>query len=434
MEGACEYLRRGANVDARESGRYYKRTALMIATTDGRLELAKLLYANGADVNLDGGNHDGNDVGRGWTALQYAGVADRLELVGWLLDSGAELDAEWEAGKTALWEAAYWGRPDVVELLLSRGAKTETYENSGGTPLHAAVILDEGGWVSARRHWANGPAFRYKQNSISHSYPIPTADEHGRVVSLLLSHGVEVNARRRSRSPLDYAARQGDERLAAMLRDAGGYCYVQTSSLCAYPPVAVTMAVTTAATLVVTAETVCESGSLSANGMTQAELNMTLRMAARGGDATRVCEALKRGAEVNDNLDDSEFTPLQEAVSGGHLEAAKVLLANGAEVNKRKGGAGHSPLDLAARDGEAEIAALLRNANGRCFVETGPLCQSVPVATPDPVTVVNTVAATVASTVVATVANTVVAAVENTVASTVAAGSCPAGTLPMRTA
>ena len=102
---------------------------------------------------------------------------------------------------------------------------------------------------------------------------------------------------------------------------------------------------------------------------------------------------------MNDNLDDSEFTPLQEAVSGGHLEAVKVLLANGAEVNKRKDGAGHSPLDLAARDGEAEIAALLRNANGRCFVETGPLCQSVPVATPDPVTVVNTVAATVASTV-----------------------------------
>ena len=154
------------------------------------------------------------------------------------------------------------------------------------------------------------------------------------------------------------------------------------------------------------ADLLCPSGTMPANGLTTAELNMTLRLAARGGDATRVCEALRRGAEVNDNLDDSEFTPLQEAVSGGHLEAAKVLLANGAEVNKRKDGAGRSPLDLAARDGEAEIAALLRNADGRCFVETGPLCQSVPVATPDPVTVVNTVAATVA------------------------AGSCPAGTLP----
>ena len=93
LAGVCEYLRRGANVDARESGRYYKRTALMIATTDGRLELAKLLYANGADVNLDGGNHDGYDVGRGWTALQYSGAAGRPELAGWLLDSGAELNS-----------------------------------------------------------------------------------------------------------------------------------------------------------------------------------------------------------------------------------------------------------------------------------------------------------------------------------------------------
>ena len=165
----------------------------------------------------------------------------------------------------------------------------------------------------------------------------------------------------------------------------------------------------------------CPSGSLSANGLTQAELNMTLRLAARGGDAARACEALRRGADVNDNLDNSEFTPLQEAVSGGHLEAVKLLLANGAEVNKRKDSAGRSPLDLAARDSEAEIAALLRAADGECFVEIGPLCGSVPAATSNPVTVVNTVVATVAGTVAATVANTVVA--------TVAAGSCPAGTL-----
>ena len=146
----------------------------------------------------------------------------------------------------------------------------------------------------------------------------------------------------------------------------------------------------------------CPSGSLPANGLTRAELNMTLRLAARGGDATRVCEALRRGAEVNDNLGDSEFTALQEAVDGGYLNVSELLLANGAEVNKRKGGAGRSPLDLAARDEEAEIAALLRNAGGRCFLETGPLCGDIPAATPDPATV----------------------------AATVAGYSCPAGSLP----
>ena len=66
LPGSCEYLRRGANVDARESGLYYKRTALMIAANDGFLDLAKLLHDNGADVNLHGGSHAAaNMIGAG---------------------------------------------------------------------------------------------------------------------------------------------------------------------------------------------------------------------------------------------------------------------------------------------------------------------------------------------------------------------------------
>ena len=367
LAGACEYLRRGANVDARESGRYYKRTALMIATTDGRLELAKLLYANGADVNLAGGNHNGYDVGRGWTALQYSGAAGRPELAGWLLDSGAELNSEWESGKTALWEAAYWGRPDVVELLLSRGAETETYYNGGATPLHAAVLLDE--WVSARVYWANGPAFRYKRNAISYSYPIPTANEHGQVVSLLLSHDAEVNARYQGRSPLDYAARQGDERLSAMLRDAGGICYAETGPLCGVADVAT--AVTTAVTLVVTAETVCESGSLSADGLTQAQLNAGLISAADGNDLPEACEYLRRGANVNARESGRYYkrTALMIAANDGRLELAKLLRANGADVNLHGGNhdggravPGWSALHYAAAAGHAEMAGWLLDA------------------------------------------------------------------------
>ena len=64
-------------------------------------------------------------------------------------------------------------------------------------------------------------------------------------------------------------------------------------------------------------------------------------------------------------------------------------------------------------------------------METGPLCQSCSRgnARPRDGGEHGFWTAAVASTVVATVANTVIAAVENTVASTVAAGSCPAGTL-----
>ena len=118
----------------------------------------------------------------------------------------------------------------------------------------------------------------------------------------------------------------------------------------------------------------CPAGSLPANGLTQAELNLALRAAARGGNPARVCEALRRGAEVNDDQGGTEFTPLQEAVHGGHLAAAEILLANGAEVNARKEGLGPSPLDLAAKGEKEKIARALRDAGGRCFLETGPLC------------------------------------------------------------
>ena len=485
-EGVCEYLRRGANIEARDrflaTDGLHRRTPLMLAAVDNRLELAKLLVGNGASVNYQSGGPDlEREDGAGWSALMYAAGAGQVETATYLLDQGAEIDMQWASGYSALHEAAIWGRYETVKLLIARGANVNLRDYAlGGTPLHGASWGANSGHFTSTR-----PSSRVSWN---------------KVIKALLDSGADVNARRDvddrppsyggGASPLDSVVVANKSSRARKLRDAGGYCYVQISSLCAYPPVAVTVDFSSSGSGTVSAEgdgdalsdggevrqgatvmftatpaaghyvsgwsgncadaggvadgldgtakscsvladsdlsvraefseipslagPLCPSGSLSANGLTTAELNMTLRLAARGGDAARACEALRRGADVNDNLDNTEFTPLQEAVSGGHLDAVKLLLANGAEVNKRKDSAGRSPLDLAARDSEAEIAALLRDADGECFLETGPLCGSVPVATTDLVTVVNTVAATVAS----------------TVAATVAAGSCPAESLP----
>ena len=321
LSGACEWLRRGADADARESGRYYGRTALMIAANDGFLGLAKLLHANGADVNLGGGNHDGYFRRRGWSALHYAAAAGHAEMARWLLNSGAVLEAAWESGKTALWEAAYWGRPAVVGLLLSRGANKETNFDGGSTPLHAAV---EEGWVSARK-WVASP-FRYKRMAISYSYPHPTVGEHAVVMSLLLSAGSEVNVRRRGLSPLDSAARSGNALFAGILREHGGVCFVETGPLCGVSEA-------------VTAETVCAAGTLPAGGRTQAALDAGLLSAARGNDLAGACEYLRRGANIEavdkrgSSHDRRQGTPLMIASGGGRLELARFLLNNGANAD-----------------------------------------------------------------------------------------------------
>ena len=228
LAGACEYLRRGANVDARESGRYYKRTALMIAANDGFLDLAKLLHANGADVNLHGGSHDGGLYARGWSALHYAAVAGNVEIARLLLDAGAEIESVWDGGgKTALWEASYWGRPGIVELLLARGADV-----LGGIPGDLSGIR-----AAVRETTVNYP---YTRTMLSYYYPKPSADSLLLVVSLLAAGGAELNERRRGgRSILDEAVNRNNARVAEVLRQFGGKCFLETGPLCAYPPVTV---------------------------------------------------------------------------------------------------------------------------------------------------------------------------------------------------
>jgi ankyrin repeat protein len=56
-----------------------------------------------------------------------------------LLDHGAEIDArDRESGATPLFYAASWGRAEVVDLLLARGADCTLKNTRGQTPLEAA--------------------------------------------------------------------------------------------------------------------------------------------------------------------------------------------------------------------------------------------------------------------------------------------------------
>ena len=492
LAGACEYLRRGANVDAWENFvPVYKRgaierTPLAIAAMEGWLELARLLLNNGGEVNWQSGRRlSGGAYGAtaGWSALHHAAGAGHLEVSRLLLDRGAEIDLRWDDESTALHEAARFVRWRVVNLLLSRGAEANVLNVSGGTPLHMAAT--HGNLPDPILFW-----------------PLSFDDSSWeKTTEALLAAGADVNAVgvEHGESPLDRIARYrrlalanwhpilGSSRRdlrstgprAAKLRAADGKCFRETGPLCGDVPVAYSASglgtlwaesgggplssgdeVRQGATVVFTAVPAaghyvsgwggacagsevadgldgtakecelaadaalaveaefspipslatadCPAGSLPANGLTQAELNLTLRAAARGGDSARVCEALRRGAEVNDDQGGTEFTPLQEAVHGGHLRAAELLLANGAEVNARKEGLGPSPLDLAAKGEKEKIARALRDAGGRCFLETGPLCGGAPVAGPG------------AATILVTVANTVV----------VETLSCPAGSLP----
>merc|ERR1711916_198651 len=94
----------------------------------------------GVDVNCTGSNHD--------TALHVACINGEIQVVKYLLEKGANIDAVSKSGQTPLMLAASGGHyhPLVsggnelcAELLIDRGARKEAKSNSGLTPLICAA-------------------------------------------------------------------------------------------------------------------------------------------------------------------------------------------------------------------------------------------------------------------------------------------------------
>lgn len=111
-------------------------TALMYASEQGRLEVVKYLVENGADVNAQSGGH-----GRG-TALIYASAANRITVMEYLLEHGADINATTPFNETALFWATAKGHVKAVNLLLNKKADTKIKNKKGKAALDLAKDLN----------------------------------------------------------------------------------------------------------------------------------------------------------------------------------------------------------------------------------------------------------------------------------------------------
>jgi ankyrin repeat protein len=77
----------------------------------------------------------------GWTPLHLAAFFGQRQVVEWLLDHGAAVDAQSRNSlrNTPLHAALAGGHDDVALLLLDRGAPTGARDAGGHTPLHIAA-------------------------------------------------------------------------------------------------------------------------------------------------------------------------------------------------------------------------------------------------------------------------------------------------------
>ena len=149
---ACDDVKRASDILKADSKQALAKTPtgrplLHEAVTLDRREIVKLLLDNGCDIDIR--SDDDNTGHKGGTALLDAAFWGRPELAELLIQRGANVNAKAEGGVVPLHEAARMNQMEVARLLLKHGADVHANDDSGKTPLNWARSYQENPEMSA---------------------------------------------------------------------------------------------------------------------------------------------------------------------------------------------------------------------------------------------------------------------------------------------
>jgi ankyrin repeat protein len=245
-------------------------TDLVEAAMRGDATAVRSLLDDGADVNAT--------YGDGSTALHWAAGNGNLELTRLLLDAGARVDATTRIGRmTSLFMAAKSGEAAVIEALLGAGASANESNGNGTTVLMSAA-------ASGNRD----------------------------AVRTLIDSGADVNATEETngQTALMFAATLNRREAIRVLLENGADADVTTK----------------VSRLPARGRGGRSSGPGVVGGMT------ALHFAARDGQMESVRELVTGGADVNVASPANQTPPITEAIINANLDIAKFLLDSGADV------------------------------------------------------------------------------------------------------
>ena len=257
------------------------------ATREGDLEAVTALVT--ADAGLV---HETDDSDR--TPLHLAAAYGHRQIVVFLLDSGADIDAREEDGETPLHYAAWRSRLETGQLLIERGADLEIRNNWGRSPLlivaretgnvgMAAVLIDAGAEVNLRDEGGESPL------------DLAAWRGFGDLVNLLLDEGAELPPAGSTEAQYlaMFAAEKGLDRLFNLCVDAGVDLALRNEN----------------------------DGSL-------------LHSASQGGSSAVVSRLLDEGFDPNE-VDRYGRTPIHYTAELGRQDVARLLLKKGADIDAR---------------------------------------------------------------------------------------------------
>jgi ankyrin len=193
---------------------------IYLYSKDDGIRVAQLLLEHGADVNA----LDENNI----TPLHSACYFGRVEIARVLLDGGATTNTKYQ-GRTPMHAAAESGDYNdvlVAQLLLEHGADVDVLDDDNQTPLHLAsffgrvemvlVLLSAGANASTENTLGLTPLHLVSQG------PYHSEGDSVGITQLLLEHGADVNAQDKNHaSPLDLALYHGRTEIASVLLHYG---------------------------------------------------------------------------------------------------------------------------------------------------------------------------------------------------------------------
>jgi ankyrin repeat protein len=287
--------------------------------------------------------------GAGNTILHIA-VARRsgVDVIGAILDNGAQVDVRNKAGDTSLNIAVRQNDEPAGTLLLSRNADIFAANSTGESPLYLAFFSPD----KKLRQWMLIPQTLAARDGLGNTALHYAAqwklDEY---IPLMAALGADVEARNATgETPLFTAAKyDAPSTIRVLTTTAGASINTRDRSGNTALHVAVRWDASNAGASLIALGIDVNAQAL--NGKT------ALHDAVRTGKTRMELLLTRNGADI-DARDAVGNTPLMETIVGGFSPSAKRLAALGADVKVRNT-AGDTPLHLAVKINNADLAATL---------------------------------------------------------------------------